>query len=85
MENIRKYQISLVGYLQEKEKQAIETQQLAQDYPAVSPTELLGEEKFPLAAFLSQTSSSYLSHSPSLLFSTQKKEEKSSLKGGQAD
>ena len=76
VENIRKYQISLVGYLQEKEKQAIETQQLAQDYPAVSPAELLGKEKFPLSAFLSQTSSNYLTHTPSLLFSPQKKEEK---------
>lgn len=46
VENIRKYQISLVGYLQEKEKQAIETQQLAQDYPAVSPSELLGKRNF---------------------------------------
>ena len=75
VENIRKYQISLVGYLQEKEKQAQENLQLAQDYPAVSPAELLGQEKFPLSAFLSQTSSGYLTHSPSLLFSTQKKEE----------
>ncbi len=74
VENIRKYQISLVGYLQEKEKQAQETQQLAQDYPAVSPAELLGKDKFPLSAFLTQTSSNYLSHSPSLLFSAQKKE-----------
>lgn len=75
VENIRKYQISLVGYLQEKEKQAQETQQLAQDYPAVSPAELLGKDKFPLSAFLTQTSSNYLSHSPSLLFSAQKKED----------
>ena len=76
VENIRKYQISLVGYLQEKEKQALETQQLAQDYPAVTPAELLGKDEFPLSAFLSQTSSNYLSHSPSLLFSPQKKEGK---------
>jgi len=76
VENIRKYQISLVGYLQEKEKQALETQQLAQDYPTVTPAELLGKEKFPLSAFLSQTSSNYLTHSPSLLFSPHKKEEK---------
>lgn len=75
VENIRKYQISLVGYLQEKEKQAQETQQLTQDYPAVSPAELLGKDKFPLSAFLTQTSSNYLSHSPSLLFSAQKKED----------
>lgn len=69
VENIRKYQISLVGYLQEKEKQATEAaMQLAQDYPAVSPTEL-GKEKFPFLSFLSQSSSNYLTHSPSLLFS----------------
>lgn len=68
VENIRKYQISLVGYLQEKEKQATEAaMQLAQDYPAVSPTEL-GKEKFPFLSFLSQSSSNYLTHSPSLLF-----------------
>ena len=35
VENIRKYQISLVGYLQEKEKQEAEAMKLAQDYPAV--------------------------------------------------
>ena len=40
VENIRKYQISLVGYLQEKEKEATEAQQLAQSYPVVSPAEL---------------------------------------------
>ncbi len=40
VENIRKYQISLVGYLQEKEKQEAEAMKLAQDYPAVSPEEL---------------------------------------------
>jgi membrane-bound lytic murein transglycosylase F len=40
VENIRKYQISLVGYLLEKEKQALEAQQLAQSYPVVAPDEL---------------------------------------------
>ena len=76
VENIRKYQISLVGYLQEKEKQATEAaMQLAQDYPAVSPTEL-GKEKFPFLSFLSQSSSNYLTHSPSLLFSRKGSEEK---------
>ncbi|MGO3908847.1 membrane-bound lytic murein transglycosylase MltF [Huaxiibacter chinensis] len=40
VENIRKYQISLVGYLQEKEKETTEAQQLAQSYPVVSPAEL---------------------------------------------
>ena len=50
--------------------------ELAQDYPAVTPAELIGKDEFPLSAFLSQTSSNYLSHSPSLLFSPQKKEGK---------
>ena len=40
VENIRKYQISLVGYLQEKEKKAEEEIAIAQAYPAVSPNEL---------------------------------------------
>ncbi|HBX07801.1 MAG TPA: lytic transglycosylase F, partial [Leclercia adecarboxylata] len=40
VENIRKYQISLVGYLMEKEREAQATQQLAQSYPVVSPDEL---------------------------------------------
>jgi len=40
VENIRKYQISLVGYLMEKEREAQAAQQLAQSYPVVSPDEL---------------------------------------------
>ncbi|WP_338533975.1 membrane-bound lytic murein transglycosylase MltF [Leclercia adecarboxylata] len=40
VENIRKYQISLVGYLMEKEREAQATQQLAQSYPVVLPDEL---------------------------------------------
>ena len=40
VENIRKYQISLVGYLLEKEKEATEAKQLAQSYPVVAPDEL---------------------------------------------
>ena len=40
VENIRKYQISLVGYLLEKEKEAAEAQQLAESYPVVAPEEL---------------------------------------------
>ncbi len=35
--NIRKYQISLVGYLSEKERQQQQTLALAEDYPAVPP------------------------------------------------
>ena len=40
VENIRKYQISLVGYLQEKEKKATDEMAIAQAYPAVSADEL---------------------------------------------
>lgn len=50
VENIRKYQISLVGYLQEKEKQEAEAMKLAQDYPAVSPEEL-NKAPFPFLSF----------------------------------
>ncbi len=48
VENIRKYQISLVGYLQEKEKQEAEAMKLAQDYPAVSPEELNKAPSLPV-------------------------------------
>lgn len=44
VENIRKYQISLVGYLQEKEKKATEEMAIAEAYPAVSPHELQHSE-----------------------------------------
>ncbi|MGG7444482.1 membrane-bound lytic murein transglycosylase MltF [Kosakonia oryzendophytica] len=40
VENIRKYEISLVGYLLEKEKEAAKALKLAQSYPAVSTDEL---------------------------------------------
>lgn len=40
VENIRKYQISLVGYLSEKERQQQQTLAPAEDYPAVLPNEL---------------------------------------------
>lgn len=40
VENIRKYQISLVGYLLEKEKQESEAQKLAQSYLVVAPAEV---------------------------------------------
>lgn len=39
VENIRKYEISLVGYLLEKEKEAAKKIQLAQGYPAVAADE----------------------------------------------
>jgi len=48
VENIRKYQISLVGYLMEKEKEALAEQQLALAYPVVSPEELT----HPIASIL---------------------------------
>lgn len=44
VENIRKYQISLVGYLQEKEKKTEEEMAIAQAYPTVSPNELQHSE-----------------------------------------
>lgn len=72
VENIRKYQISLVGYLLEKEKQVAEELKLAADYPAVSPM-TLGKQRLPLSSFLSQSSSSYLPHPPSPLLPQQKK------------
>ncbi|MBS0853794.1 membrane-bound lytic murein transglycosylase MltF [Enterobacter sp. JGM127] len=40
VENIRKYQISLVGYLMEKEKEAAQARQMAKNYPVVAPDEL---------------------------------------------
>lgn len=40
VENIRKYQISLVGYLAEKEKKAAQDMALAAEYPAVTMNEL---------------------------------------------
>ncbi|WP_236328938.1 membrane-bound lytic murein transglycosylase MltF [Enterobacter quasihormaechei] len=53
VENIRKYQISLVGYLLEKEKEATEAQQLAESYPVVAPDELNHPEAsiLPFVAF----------------------------------
>jgi membrane-bound lytic murein transglycosylase F len=40
VENIRKYHLSLVGYLLEKDKQKTLRQQLAQHYPVVNPREM---------------------------------------------
>jgi membrane-bound lytic murein transglycosylase F len=53
VENIRKYQISLVGYLLEKEKKAAEARHLAQSYPIVAPEELTRPVTsiLPFAAF----------------------------------
>lgn len=53
VENIRKYQISLVGYLMEKEKQAADALHLAQSYPVVAPEELKQNQYgvLPFSAF----------------------------------
>lgn len=51
VENIRKYQISLVGYLQEKEKKATDEMAIAQAYPAVSSDEL-NQNHYSLFSFM---------------------------------
>lgn len=45
VENIRKYHISLVGYLSEKERKDEQRLALAGDYPAVMPDELDKEQR----------------------------------------
>ena len=62
VENIRKYQISLVGYLQEKEKKATEQMAIAEAYPAVSPDEL-NRNHYGLFSFMPSTN-----HSDALSF-----------------
>lgn len=55
VENIRKYQISLVGYLQEKEKKATERLEIAEAYPVVHLDELHRDNNlFGLFSFLRQ-------------------------------
>ncbi|MFB0712040.1 membrane-bound lytic murein transglycosylase MltF [Buttiauxella noackiae] len=53
VENIRKYHISLAGYLLEKEKQAAQEEKYAEAYPVVAPVELAtpGYGPFPLGPF----------------------------------
>lgn len=53
VENIRKYHISLTGYLLEKEKQAAQEEKYAEAYPVVTPVELAtpGYGPFPLGPF----------------------------------
>ncbi|WP_336819114.1 membrane-bound lytic murein transglycosylase MltF [Cedecea sp. MMO-103] len=53
VENIRKYQLSLEGYLQEKQKKAIQADKFAEAYPAVAPVELTSPSygPFPLGPF----------------------------------
>ena len=59
VENIRKYQISLVGYLQEKEKKATERLEIAEAYPVVTLDELHRDSNlFGLFSFLRQDSRS---------------------------
>ncbi|MFI2990744.1 membrane-bound lytic murein transglycosylase MltF [Klebsiella aerogenes] len=45
VENIRKYHISLVGYLAEQERKAAQEMAIAEAYPAVAPEELDSEHK----------------------------------------
>ncbi|MFB5744270.1 membrane-bound lytic murein transglycosylase MltF [Cedecea sp. S5-13] len=53
VENIRKYQLSLEGYLQEKEKKTAQVDKFAEAYPAVAPIELANPTygPFPLGPF----------------------------------
>nr|WP_148677814.1 membrane-bound lytic murein transglycosylase MltF [Klebsiella sp. RIT-PI-d] len=62
VENIRKYQISLVGYLIEKERMMEKTLQLSRAYPAVSP-ETLEQESPSVVPFISMLDSGYGTHS----------------------
>ncbi|TCW18174.1 membrane-bound lytic murein transglycosylase F [Raoultella sp. BIGb0138] len=56
VENIRKYHISLVGYLSEKEKKDEQRLAIAGDYPAVMPEELDKEERpAPFFQFRAET------------------------------
>lgn len=52
VENIRKYQISLVGYLLEKQKKETLAKEYGQDYPSVRPDEL-GHTSMGLMPFVS--------------------------------
>ncbi|EPL1258679.1 membrane-bound lytic murein transglycosylase MltF [Klebsiella aerogenes] len=45
VDNIRKYHISLVGYLSEQERKAAQEMAIAEAYPAVAPEELDSEHK----------------------------------------
>lgn len=53
VENIRKYEISLVGYLQEKEKEAAQAAKMARGYPVVTAKEITppGLRALPFSAF----------------------------------
>ena len=51
VENIRKYHISLVGYLSEKEKKDAQMAALGEHYPAVMPDELDKEEQYTRSFF----------------------------------
>ena len=51
VENIRKYHISLVGYLAEKEKKDAQLAALGEHYPAVMPDELSKEELYARSFF----------------------------------
>ncbi|TLV17488.1 membrane-bound lytic murein transglycosylase MltF [Klebsiella indica] len=51
VENIRKYHISLVGYLAEKERREAQVAAIGESYPAVMPDELDKEEPFAMPFF----------------------------------
>ncbi len=51
VENIRKYHISLVGYLSEKERKDAQIAALGEHYPAVMPEELGKEEQYAMSFF----------------------------------
>ncbi len=53
VENIRKYQLSLEGYLQEKERKLAQEEKFAEGYPVVAPVELATPPygPFPLGPF----------------------------------
>lgn len=73
VENIRKYQISLEGYLIEKEKKSTQALQIAQDYPAVSPDELNHNNPgaLPFISLFSDESNGYIQvRAPNLLVDT---------------
>lgn len=53
VENIRKYQISLVGYLLEKEKKTAQEMAFSRDYPAVRPNELNQNSSLGVLPFIS--------------------------------
>ncbi|WP_312953317.1 membrane-bound lytic murein transglycosylase MltF [Superficieibacter sp.] len=69
VENIRKYQISLVGYLMEKERLNARALQLAAGYPAVAPDRLEPESP-TLLSFIAMASEANHSKTPVVMLDT---------------